>query len=217
MDASFQVWNESQILEVFGPFTHRSNTSIGRDWYRIAGNLPRGTDFTFGLNLFDDSEVDKQSKMLSDAFFGSGVRFTKDVNLKYVQVGNEPNFYFDNAAQYVSRWLPLAKTVIRNIRLGCRGCPTFWVGSEVVGDFSAGDFSLTGALEAGILDDHSIYKDTGILEEHHYSGALQIGAIPGGPPPGTLMNKESVRGNLSSRYEGMLNAESYGKTYWLVI
>ncbi|KIW06671.1 uncharacterized protein PV09_02377 [Verruconis gallopava] len=153
VDTSFQLWNSSQIQEVFGPFTQRSNTSIGRDWYKIAGDLPAGTEFTFGLNLYNESEVATQTKMLADAFYGSGANITKNVSLKFIQVGNEPNFYFPTAAEYVAHWIPLAETVMKNIKMGGEEYPTFWIGSDA---FGFGGFTLTGTLEAGILENQNI-------------------------------------------------------------
>jgi hypothetical protein len=208
------VWNVTQLNEVYGPFTHRSNTSIGKDWYVLAGNLPKGTEFTFGLNLYSKCQVEAQTKMLAEAFQGSRAQLTKDVKLKFVQVGNEPNFYYPDAASYVSHWLPLAKAVLNNIRTGGEGDPTMWIGSEVIG--STYPFQLAGTLEAGILDDANLSSVVDILEEHLYSGAMSIGAVPGGPPPGTFMNKASIRGNLSTIYPGMVKTRAYGKSYYLV-
>lgn len=207
------MWNASQLDEAFGPFNNRANTSIGRDWYVLAGNLPAGTEFTFGINLFDQSQVTAQTQMLAETFQGTRSELTKDVTLKFIQVGNEPNFYFPTAASYVSSWKPLARTVFQNIKMG-NGCPTFWIGSEYISVSSP--FQLTGTLEVGILDDSNIAHANFVLEEHQYSGVGNIGAIPGGPPPGTLMNKASIRGNLSTVYNGLVNTQSYGKTYYLV-
>jgi hypothetical protein len=214
VDTSLQVWNASQLDEVFGPFNNRANTAIGEDWYVLAGNLPAGTEFTFGLNLYDQSQVAAQTKMLAEAFQGSRAHLTKDVTLKFIEIGNEPNFYFPSAASYVSQWKRLARTVLQNIKMSGNGNPTFWIGSEVVG--FGPSFQLTGTLEAGILDDDDIARANFVLGEHQYSGNLNIGAIPGGPLPGTLMNKASIRGNLSTVYSGLLNTQSYRRTYYLV-
>lgn len=214
IDESFQVWNKSHLNEVFGPFLRRSNTTIGKDWYVIAGNLPAGTEFTFGIHLYDESEVAAQAQMLAEAFQGARAELTKDVTLKAIQIGNEQNFYFPTAAAFVSHWKTLAHTVMRSIKMGGDGNPLFWIGSEANGFDTA--FSLMGSLEAGILDDEEIAKNNAILEEHHYSGALGIGPIPGGPPPGTLMDKVSIRSNLSTMYRGVLNAQTYDRTFYLV-
>lgn len=208
------MWNASQLDEVFGPFLNRANASIGRDWYVLAGNLPAGTEFTFGINLYDQSQVAAQTQMLAEAFQGSREDLTKDVMLKFIQVGNEPNFYFPTAASYASHWKLLAQTVLENIKVGRDGNPTFWIGSEVIDAY--GGFQLTGTLEAGILDNDDIAHATFVLDEHQYSGSGVIGAIPGGPPPGTLMDKASIRGNLSTVYSGLVTTQSYGRTYYLV-
>ena len=215
MDTSFQLWNSSQLEEVYGPFLNRANTSIGKDWYVLAGNLPSGTEFTFGLNLYDQSEVASQAKMLAEAFQGSRSHLTENVTLNFIQVGNEPNFYFPTAAEYVSHWKPLARVALKNIKMGDKGQPSLWIGSEYISKESA--FQLTGALEAGILDNQEIAYACDVLDEHQYSGFLSLGAVPGGPSPGTLMNKASIRGNLSTIYNGMLNTQSYKRTYYLVM
>ncbi len=216
VNTSFQVWDPAQLSEVFGPFVKRSTTLIGKDWYALAGNLPAATEFTFGLNLYNDSQVAAQTRMLAEAFQGSRRSLTKDVTLKYIQIGNEPNFYFANATVFANHWRALAQTVMRNIKMGGDKHPGFWVGSEVIAQEFSPPFLLTGTLEAGILDDKNVSDIAPVLEEHLYSGSSGRGAVPGGPPPGTLMDKRSIRGNLSLLYNGVLNVESYNKTYYLV-
>lgn len=214
VDTSFELWNSSQLEEVYGPFITRANTTIGKEWYLIAGNLPNGTEITFGLNLYDTSEVAIQAKMLADAFQGPNAHFTQNVSLKFIQLGNEPNFYFSSAAEYVAHWKTLVRAARVNIAMGHEDQPSLWIGSEYIS--SEQPFQLTGALEAGILDDEDVSSMNQILEEHQYSGSLQLGAVPGGPPPGTLMKKSSIRGNLSTVYNGMLNTQNYKKKYYLV-
>lgn len=152
--------------------------------------------------------------MLAEAFQGSRADLTENVTLKFVQVGNEPNFYFSTATSYVEKWKPLIHNVLKNVKMGGADNTSLWVGSEIMG--SGTTWRLTGTLEAGMLDDEDISNAVNVMEEHLYSGAMSIGAIPGGPPPGTLMNKASIRANLSTAYSGMLNTESYGRTYYLV-
>lgn len=102
-----------------------------------------------------------------------------------------------------------------NLQFGSEGNTTLWIGSEIIG--YEYPFHLTGTLEAGILDNTTIPSVNTVLGEHLYSGALAVGAIPGGSPPsGTLMNKASIRGNLSGMYSGMASAHSYGREYYLV-
>lgn len=163
--------------------------------------------------MYDVSEVVAQARMLEDAFRGSRMELTKDVSLRFVQVGNEPNFYCPDAVSYVLHWQSLARATLSNLKMDSEDDPSLWVGSEVIG--SGYPFHLVGSLEAGIIELGEIIAATSVLEEHLYFGALQIGAIPGGPPPGTLMNKASIRGNLSSVYDGMLVANSYGKDYYM--
>ncbi|KAH8803721.1 hypothetical protein F5884DRAFT_740279 [Xylogone sp. PMI_703] len=218
VDPTINLWDSSQISEVFGPFTFRKDTAIGRDWYVIAGNLPAGTEFTFGLNLYSKDEVVAQTKQLAEAFQGSRRYLTKGVTLRYVQVGNEPNFYFPDAANYTIHWVPLAKSVMQHLNMGGYHEPSFWVGSTTLTQVSylSQPFTLTGALEAGVLDDSRVRDSTSVLEEHQYSGNLALGAIPGGPPPGTLMDKGSICSNLTSVYRGLINTKSYGKKYYIV-
>jgi hypothetical protein len=70
--------------------------------------------------------------MLAEAFQGSRAHLTKDVTLKFIQVGNEPNFYFPSAEGFVAHWKTLAQTVLQNIKMGHKDQPTFWIGSEVI-------------------------------------------------------------------------------------
>lgn len=178
--------------------------------------MPEGTEFTFGINMYDEDQVTLQGEMLADAFQGERKHLTKDVRLKYVQVGNEPNFYFPTARDYVRQWKPLVKRLLKTLKMGGRGNPTLWIGSEVIYE-GLSPFELTGALEAGILDDKEIAKVVDVFEEHHYSGAGAVGAVPGSSPPaGTLMNKGTIRTNLSMIYRDVDTTRAYNKINFLV-
>ncbi|CAK7199496.1 hypothetical protein SEUCBS139899_002176 [Sporothrix eucalyptigena] len=213
IDSSLELWDDTQLSEVYGPFTNRATTLIGRDWYNVAGNLPAGTPFAFGCNEYNITEVDKQTKMMNAAFSSSAL---SHVSLEFIQIGNEPNFYFANASAYLEKWVPLARTALGNIKMNGQSSshPSLWIGSEVLSSGQAA-WRLRDSLSAGILDDKDINAANAVLEEHFYSGSGTIGAIPGGPSPGTLMNKATIRSNLSSIYSGRVAAESYGKKYFV--
>lgn len=214
VDTSLQLWNASQLSEVLGAFTDRSNTSIGKDWYVLAGNMPAGTQLTFGLILYDDSQVEKQAEMLAAAFQGGRAHITKNVTLKYIHIGNEPNFYLPNSVSYVTSWTPLTRTALSKLKLGVDGDTFLWVGSEVIGyDFS---FELAGVLEAAILDPAEIDAATSVLEEHLYSGAPAGAGVEHVPSPRTMMNKATIRSNLSAVHPGMLSSQSHKKDYFMV-
>ena len=217
VDTSFQLWNSSHFDEVYGPFNNRANTTIGQDWYVVAGNLPAGTEFTFGIIENSQSEVETQSQMFTEAFQGIRANLTKNVTLKFVQIGNQPNSSFSSAAIYVQKWKALAKTMLKNIKMGGADNTNLWIRSEIMSFGTA--WRLTETLEADILDDEDIsaaaYHAAYVMGEHLYSGAMRIGAISGGPPPGTLMNKASIRANLSTAYSGMPNTRVMEKqTTW---
>lgn len=141
---------------------------------------------------------------------GRGPALPRRLRSNVSRLETSQTFIFPTAASYVSHGEPLAETVLQKIKMGGLDHPTFWIGSEFIDSFAP--FSLTGTLEAGILNNMKVECASFVLDEHQYSGFLNIGAVRGGPLPGTLMNEASIQVNLSTVYYGLVNTHSYQKT-----
>ncbi|KAH7411457.1 hypothetical protein BKA64DRAFT_773122 [Cadophora sp. MPI-SDFR-AT-0126] len=206
------------------PNPEATRVSIGRDFYALSGNLPAGTSFMWGLNLksLNKTETVAQARLLGDTFQGSRARLTKNVKLVNVEIGNEPDFYGPtrfgvqgpygsswNVANYSTTWPGFAEAVSREIKFGSRG-PTFSTGAFT--GFMGPEWSPQGMLQAGILDKQSVRSMTSQYAGHAYSGGFDPRRIVN---PGELMNKLSVRANMTIRTDGIVAVKSMGLKYVL--
>ena len=216
------------------PNPEATRVSIGRDFYALSGNLPAGTSFMWGLNLksLNKSETVAQARLLADTFQGSRAHLTKNVTLVNVEIGNEPDFYgltrFGvqgpygpswNVANYSSTWVEFAEAVSRELEFdrsdspaGSRSSgPTLSTGAFT--GFMGPEWSPQGMLQAGILDKASVMAMTSQYAGHAYSGGFDPRRVVN---PGDLMNKLSVRANMTIRTDGIAAVRSVGLKYILV-
>ena len=216
------------------PNPEATRVSIGRDFYALSGNLPAGTSFMWGLNLksLNKSETVAQARLLADKFQGSRAHLTKHVKLVNVEIGNEPDFYGPtrfgvqgpygpswNVANYSSTWVEFAEAISRVIKLGSSeyragsssSGPTLSMGAFT--GFMGPEWSPQGMLQAGILDKASVRAMTSQYAGHAYSGGFDPRRVVN---PGELMNKLSVRANMTTRTDGIAAVRSMGLKYILV-
>ncbi|KAM0542983.1 hypothetical protein ACHAPJ_012540 [Fusarium lateritium] len=201
---------------------------IGRDFYALSGNLPAGTSFMWGLNLkaLNKTETVAQARLLAETFQGSRAHLTKDVKLVNVEIGNEPDFYGPtrtthsgpyglewNPLNYTTTWLEFAEAISKEIEFGRAGSddkPTLSPGALT--GFNAPEWTPEGPLQAGLLDNRNIRRKTSQFTEHSYSGGFNPNRTV---RPGELMDKLSVRANMSTRAGGIRAVRSVGLRYSL--
>ncbi|KAF4963182.1 hypothetical protein FSARC_8760 [Fusarium sarcochroum] len=201
---------------------------IGRDFYALSGNLPTGTSFMWGLNLkaLNKIETVTQARLLAETFQGSRAHLTKNVKLVNVEIGNEPDFYGPtrtthsgpygpewNPLNYTTTWLEFAEAISKEIEFGRADSddkPTLSPGALT--GFNAPEWTPEGPLQAGLLDDRDIKPKISQFTEHSYSGGFSPNRIV---RPGELMNKLSVRANMSTRAGGIRAVRSVGLRYSL--
>jgi hypothetical protein len=200
---------------------------IGRDFYALSGNLPAGTSFMWGLNLkaLNITETRSQARLLADAFQGSRSRLTKHVNLVNVEIGNEPDVYGPHrlgpqgaldqswtATNYSSTWLRFAKAISREIDFGRgRGKPKLSIGALT--GFEWPEWGPEGVFQGGGLDDKAIRAMTSQYAGHAYSGGFDPRRLV---RPGDLMDKLSIRANMTIRTSGLDSVKAMGLDYVLV-
>jgi len=207
------------------PVPEASYIGIGRDFYALSANFPSGTAFNWGINLaaLNLSETIAQGRLLADTFQGSRKDLLANVSLRNVEIGNEPDYYKRqhpetvngnwDPTNYTSYWVPAAKalTSIFDFGLHADEGTTLWAGSFAT---FADDivWNAKAALEAGILtQDRTAARYTKTWVEHHYYGVFG-GQIT---PVGSLMDKTSVRHNMSQKISSIDAAHSAGMTYVL--
>jgi hypothetical protein len=86
------------------PWPEASNISIGRDFYRLSGNLLSGTEFTWGLKLKyrNVTIAVEEAKALMASF-----KTLHHVTLSMIEIGNEPDFYYKSAQSYANEYVIL--------------------------------------------------------------------------------------------------------------
>lgn len=203
------------------PVPEADHIFIGRDFYALCGNLPDGTPFQWGINLasLNRTETIAQAKLVADTFQGERAHLTANVNLDALEIGNEPDFYADGKklgaawtpANYSHTWLDYAQGVSEVIQLGGDG-PYLTPGA--MAGFATPVWTPEAFFEAGILGDDNIRAVVKQFNQHVYSGAFGDGYPLS--PVGGLMDKGTVRTNLTTRANGLKAAKSEGLQYVFV-
>lgn len=170
------------------------------------------------------SETVEQARLLADTFQGSRADLLKHVTLENVEIGNEPDLYYFSAPGFGDSWTPHnystvwrehAKAVRDVLKLSVGGkaaSPSYWTGSFTVMNTML-VWTPTAVLESGLLDDESIADVTSTFCEHHYNGVYGRDRLA---RPGELMDKASVRGNVSLFAENIRVVKAEGMDYVLV-
>jgi hypothetical protein len=101
------------------PWPEATNISIGRDFYLLSGNLPAGTEFTWGLNLkyLNATIAVQEAQALMKSF-----KTLRHVSLSLIEIGNEADFYFKTAESYSDEYVIIS--------------PLYWYYIQVLNLFS---------------------------------------------------------------------------------
>ena len=209
VDTNVQVFNATFPPPTANvPNPEASRIQIGRDYYALSGNLPKGTPFMWGINLraLNKTETVAQASLIAEAFQGSRSVTTKDVRLANVEIGNEPDFYGPTAysvrgpldaswtpANYTTTWADYAKAISQVIDFSGSG-PKLAPGAMT--GFQSPIWAPHAVLNAGILDDQDLRSKTDLFSAHGYSGGFGAGQ---NYSAGTLMNTVTTRSNWTAR------------------
>ncbi|KIY35064.1 hypothetical protein I305_02631 [Cryptococcus gattii E566] len=147
---------------------------------------------------------------------GDRADLTANVRLDGLEIGNEPDFYPNKKklgaawtpANYSQTWVDYAKGVSEVIQLGGDG-PYLTPGAMT--GFESPSWTPEATIEAGILDDDDIRANIKQFNQHVYSGAFG-GNYPL-TPVGGLMDKGTVRANLTTRADGLKAVKNHGLQY----
>ncbi|KAK5061444.1 hypothetical protein LTR84_007987 [Exophiala bonariae] len=200
---------------------------IGRDFYALSGNLPTGTPFVWGLNmkLLNLTETTAQARLLAESFHGARANITSHVKLANIEIGNEPDFWGPtrtpvrgtlgpswDVVNYTNTWLKFANTVSNVLDLNCSdpSSPRLMPGSFTTRE--APEWIPEGMLQAGLLNNPNLSCEISHVSGHSYSGAFDPRIIV---RPGQLMDKISIRTNMSTRTIGRIAVRASGLKYLL--
>lgn len=201
---------------------------IGRDFYALSGNFPAGTTFDWGLNLrlLNITETVAQARLLGETFHGPRANITSHVRLANIEIGNEPDFWGPtrtpvfgtlgpswNVVNYTTTWMKFAKAIGDVLDFNCSNpsSPGLTPGSFTSRE--APEWIPEGTLGAGLLDDPDLSCKISHFSGHSYSAAFDPRIIF---KPGELMDKITVRTNMSTRTIGRIAVRASGLKYILV-
>ncbi|KAJ2955044.1 hypothetical protein NQZ79_g8886 [Umbelopsis isabellina] len=178
---------------------------VGPNFFKLAKNLPANTLVTFGVNLKFNNLTDAidETKAIFAAFPGGKAG---KVVLERIEIGNEPDFYFDGVDSYADRWTEFAQNISQAVNLVPGKGPHFQAGDFA--GHSASNFSITRLLQTDIVS-----GDTGArintVAQHNYMGDGATGTVS------TLLDKSLVRSSLAKFKSDVAYANSKGYTYIL--
>lgn len=201
------------------PAPEADTIQIGKDFYALSGNLPAGTDFHWGVNLkvLNQTETLAQVQHVQDSFNRAEL---KNVNLKYVEFGNEADFFGGlgqanpgweewSVGNYSTTWSAIAKSALGIVKQAKLVPGSFANFSPAYG---ALQFTALGAFLNNILGDKKVAKKVEEWSMHMYHGAFDP-TVP--IHVGTLMDKVNVHTNLSAKADDIRWVRSQNLGYFL--
>ncbi|KAK7041787.1 hypothetical protein VNI00_009076 [Paramarasmius palmivorus] len=203
------------------PYPEAANLTVGDGFYALVTQLPPSTHTIFGLN-FGMSNVSiavAQAESITRAFRLPEVR-KKGITLDFLEIGNEINYYGhpdvgtrDNATwsprEYVPQWYEFASAITRAIGLTGHSRTRFWGGS--FGGSNTFGFTAKKIFDEGYLDSQPGALVTA-LSQHRYSGSFCQGSAS---LLQELMDKETIKTNLTMFYEDIVETRRRGLRYVL--
>ncbi|CAO3674026.1 unnamed protein product [Umbelopsis ramanniana] len=178
---------------------------VGSKFFKLSENLPKNTVVTYGVNLKFNNLTDAVDE--ATALFNAFPHGNQgSVKLELLEIGNEPDFYFDGVDSYAAQWTEFAKNISQAVKLTPGKGPAFQAGDFA--GHSASNFSITRLLNTDILS-----GDTGArintVSQHMYMGDGATGTVS------TLLNKSLSRSKLATFKSDIAYANSKGLRYIL--
>ncbi|CAO3659552.1 unnamed protein product [Umbelopsis vinacea] len=178
---------------------------VGPKFFKLSANLPPNTLVTYGVNLKFNNLTDAvdEAKALFNAF-PHGKQGS--VKLELLEIGNEPDFYFDGVDSYAQSWTQFAQNISQAVNLTPGHGPAFQTGDFA--GHSSSNFSITRLLNTGILSGATGTRIS-TVSQHMYEGDGATGTIS------TLLDKSLVRSKLATFKSDIAYANSKGLRYIL--
>ncbi|KAG1725353.1 glycoside hydrolase family 79 protein [Suillus paluster] len=206
-DFSYDIEYEENMFSAstaIMPYPEAYSTIVGQGFYDIISHLPQGTQVHWGVNLREHNltAVYLETVALINAFSSPAV-VEKGITLKFIEVGNEADYYHDdgsrskniwNVQEYVSEWEEFAYNVSMTAKLS-KTSYTKLIGAAFAGSShnNLNGFSPQAIFNLGILKSPA-GQLIETISQHLYSGSFCSG---GGAVLQDLMTKSYIRGNIS--------------------
>ncbi|KZT57334.1 glycoside hydrolase family 79 protein [Calocera cornea HHB12733] len=140
----------------------------GADFYRSAANFPKGTEFTFGINLRARSP--DMAAQVAQRVAQAASR--DNVTVRALEIGNEPDMYGNwSMPFYAANWNAAASAIV-NASLNASSPfpkPTFQL-FAYANPNPAANFTVAGALAAGVAQGEGVKGLAKVASLHHYNG-----------------------------------------------
>ncbi|KAG0708092.1 glycoside hydrolase family 79 protein [Suillus ampliporus] len=205
-DFSYDIEYEEDIFPASSavtPYPEATSITVGQGFYDIIYHLPEGTQVHWGVNLreYNLTAAYLETVALTNAFSSSAV-VEKNITLKFIEVGNEADLYYNNGGrnsswnvqEYVSEWEEFAYNVSKTANLSNTSY-TKLIGAAFAGSShnNLSGFSPQAIFNLGILESPA-GQLIETISQHQYSGSFCTG---GGAVLQDLMTKSYIRGNIS--------------------
>ncbi|KZO89617.1 glycoside hydrolase family 79 protein [Calocera viscosa TUFC12733] len=160
--------------DVFPPSSNSSTQKLypeativyaGSDFWRTTANFPQGTEFTFGINL--RAQDPAMAAAVATRVWESVRR--ENVSMRAFEIGNEPDMYGNwSIGLYTSNWNAAAAAIV-NATTTSFGAPTFQL-FALANPNPRANFTVSGALAAGVAQGAGVKGLAKIASLHHYNG-----------------------------------------------
>ncbi|KAG1725351.1 glycoside hydrolase family 79 protein [Suillus paluster] len=205
-DFSYDIEYEEDIFPAstaITPYPRATNITVGPGFYDIISHLPEGTQVHWGVNQREDNLTATylETVALMNAFSSPAV-VDKNITLKFIEVGNEPDLYYINGGRngswnvrgYVYEWEKFALNVSTTAKLSNTSY-TKLIGAAFAGSShnNLSGFSPQAIFNIGILK-LPAGQLIETISQHQYSGSFCTG---GKAMLQDLMTKSYIRGNIS--------------------
>ncbi|KAE9403649.1 hypothetical protein BT96DRAFT_936280 [Gymnopus androsaceus JB14] len=219
------------------PYPEATSVIVGDGYYAATKYLLPGTEVTWGVNL-GQNNITAALLEASSIFraFSSPKVVKRNITLRHLEIGNEPDLYMNNGhraknynvTQYIAEWTQFANAIFQNVSMA-NTSTRFHAGAfagestmpkgvgkanrkSIIGSsHTLKGFSPQSIFSRGILDSPA-GKFIDLFSEHHYSGTFCSGSEG---VLADLMNKATIRGNLSQYIPDIQATKAQGFDYIL--
>ncbi|KAH8826841.1 glycoside hydrolase family 79 protein [Flagelloscypha sp. PMI_526] len=202
------------------PYPEADNVTVGQAFYDTVRFLPEGTHVTWAVNFgtLNLTAAYLETLAIIRAFNTPAVK-ARRIRLDLLEIGNEPDLYKRNGHRpsdydsplYVQEWTTFATNVSKAAGLTAQGHTKLLAASFAGSSHTTTGFSPQAIFALGILDSEP-GRLVSTISEHRYSGSFCQGSAQ---ILQDLMNKASIRGNLTSYQPDIVATKAKGLDFIL--
>ncbi|KAJ7644338.1 glycoside hydrolase family 79 protein [Roridomyces roridus] len=208
----------SSVASVATPYPEAAAVIVGEGFYQVAEHLPPGTNVVWGVNLREQNMTAAvlEAAAIKKAFDSEAMK-QAHVTLKFIEIGNEPDLYVNDAgfspanwtvATFVQSWTDFAANISQAGVVGADSSQPKFFGPSFAGvSHTATSFSPLGVFTQGILDTPQGSLLTTYSQHHYQCGAGEILT--------DIVVKANIRSNITQLLGDIALVKSHGLDYVL--